>query len=49
MHSKAWEFATDNTKALILRGPNEGLAVNLNGDTLLTNEICSYSFMWTEE
>lgn len=44
-----WDFTVNNSKGIILRGVAQGLAINLNGDVLLTGEVVGFSFQWTEE
>ena len=47
--TQLWNFTQNNDKAIVLRGTAQGLAINLNGDALLTGEVFSYSIEWTEE
>lgn len=44
----SWDFGLRNSKAQVLRGTNQNLAVNLNGATL-AGGACIVSAEWTEE
>lgn len=44
-----WFFSDKNDKAVVLRGTTDILAINGNGDTLLTGEAWAYDIVWTEE
>lgn len=47
--TQTWHFGQANDKDIVLRGVAQGLAINLNGDALLSGEVFSYSIEWTEE
>ncbi len=47
--TQAWHFGVTNDQAIVLRGTAQGLAINLNGDALLSGEVFSYSIEFTEE
>lgn len=44
-----WDFTKNNDKGIVLRGTAQGLAINLNGDALITGEVLAYSITWSEE
>jgi hypothetical protein len=44
-----WHFGANNDKEIVLSGASDFLSVNGNGDTLVTGEVWSYDFVWTEE